>query len=149
MMTNVMAAVYPNLFKAAAAQSGVAAGCFASANDVVDEWNDACATGTVIKTQEEWAATVTSMGGNAPYPKMQIFHGSADDVLDAQNFEEEIKQWTGVFGISDSPTSTEPDTPEVGYILTNYGENVQAIYVEGAGHNLPDQNPLNLEWFGL
>lgn len=149
MMTNVMAAVYPGLFKAASAQSGVAAGCFASADDVVDEWNEACATGRVNKTQEEWAAVVAAMGGRAPYPKMQIFHGSADDVLDAQNFEQEIKQWTGVFGVSDTPTSTEPDTPEGGYTLTNYGKNVQAIYAQGVGHNLPDQNPVIMGWFGL
>jgi acetylxylan esterase len=149
MMTNVMAATYPELFKAAAAQSGVAAGCFASANDVVDEWNDACATGKVSKTQEEWAAVVKAMGGSAPYPKMQLFHGSADDVLYPPNFQEEIKEWTGVFGLDEEPTSTETDTPEAGYTLTNYGEKVQGIFVDGAGHNLPDQNVLQMKWFGL
>lgn len=150
MMTNVMAAVYPNLFKAASAQSGVTAGCFASANDVVNEWNEACAAGTVTKTQEEWADVVAAMGGRrGPYPKMQIFHGSDDDVLDAQNFEEEIKQWTGVFEVSDISTSIELDTPEFGYTLISYGELVQAVYARGVGHYLPDQNSAILEWFDL
>ena len=39
MMTNVMAATYPELFKAATAYSGVPAGCFASASGAVDAWN--------------------------------------------------------------------------------------------------------------
>lgn len=50
MMTNVLCGAYPDLFKAGSASAGVAFGCFAGP----DLWNSACATGTVIKTPQEW-----------------------------------------------------------------------------------------------
>lgn len=78
---NVMAATYPEMFKAATVYSGVPAGCFYTGT--VDGWNNTCANGLSIHTQTEWANTVFAMypGYTGPRPKMLIFHGSADTTL--------------------------------------------------------------------
>ena len=89
------------------------------------------------------------MGGIAPYPRMQIWHGSVDDILLPQNYQEEIKEWTGVFGVSTSATSTLANSPQAGYTTSNYGSNVQGIFAQGVGHTVPEHVPQSMAWFGI
>lgn len=102
MMTNVMAATYPEMFAAGTVYSGVAAGCFVSSTGGVDAWNSTCAEGDVDDTQQEWASVVHAMypGYTGSYPKMQEYHGTADTTLYPPNLNEEVKEWCGVFGYS-------------------------------------------------
>lgn len=81
MMTNVLAATYPDVFAAATVYSGVPAGCFYTGT--VNGWNSTCAQGQSIHTQEVWADTALAMypGYTGSRPKMLIFHGSADTTL--------------------------------------------------------------------
>ncbi|EXK25036.1 hypothetical protein FOMG_18278 [Fusarium oxysporum f. sp. melonis 26406] len=85
MMTNFMAATYPDIFAAGIAYAGVPAGCFMSQDDVPATWNSTCADGQSIYTQTRWANVVKNMypGYTGPRPKMQVHRGSADEVLDA------------------------------------------------------------------
>lgn len=60
MMTNVLLGLYPDVFSAGAAFSGVPFGCFATTNG--SEWNSECANGQVSRTPssgETWSATPT------------------------------------------------------------------------------------------
>jgi acetylxylan esterase len=65
MMTNVMAATYPDIFKAASAYSGVPAGCFSVPSSTATSdppgWNSQCAQGTLTKTAAQWGDLVRSM----------------------------------------------------------------------------------------
>lgn len=153
MMTNVLAATYPELFTAGSAYSGVPAGCFVSSTNQVDAWNSTCSQGQVIESQAYWAAVVEGMGGSAPYPRMQIWHGSVDTILLPENYNETIKQWTGVFGLSETPTSTEADTAmnsaQSGYTTYNYSTEVQGIYAVGVGHTVPEHVPQSIAWFAI
>ena len=81
MMTNVMAATYPDMFKAASAYAGVPAGCFYTGTAA--GWNSTCAQGRSIHSQDAWANTALRMypGYTGPRPKMLILHGSADDII--------------------------------------------------------------------
>jgi len=45
-------------------------------------------------------------------PRMQIWHGSTDGTLAPQNYQETIKQWTNVFGVSQTPTATKKNYPQ-------------------------------------
>lgn len=58
----------------------------------------------------------------------------SDTTLYPQNFQEEIKQWTNVFGVSQTPTATSTNDPLPGYTRTSYGPNVQGILAQGVGH---------------
>ncbi|KAE8391653.1 putative acetyl xylan esterase [Aspergillus alliaceus] len=152
MMTNVMAATYPELFAAATVYSGVSAGCFYSSANQVDAWNSSCAQGRVISTPELWGGVAKAMypGYTGPRPRMQIYHGSTDTALYPQNYYETCKQWVGVFGYSyNSPQSTQSNTPQANYQTTNWGPNLQGIFATGVGHTVPIHGTLDMEWFGF
>ncbi|MEV7069532.1 PHB depolymerase family esterase [Streptomyces sp. NPDC093990] len=139
MMTNVLLGDYPDVFAAGAAFSGVPFGCFATTDG--SEWNSACSGGTVTRTPQQWGDLVRAAypGYTGPRPRMQVWHGTEDDVLRYPNFGEEIKQWTNVLGVSQTPAAT--DTPAPGWTRTRYGATgdrapVEAISLQGVGHNL-------------
>ena len=154
MMTNVLLGDYPDVFAAGAAFSGVPFGCFATTDG--SEWNSACAGGSVTRTPQEWGdlARGAYPGYSGARPRMQIWHGTEDDVLRYPNFGEQIKQWTDVRGVSQTPTTT--DTPQSGWTRTRYGGTgdrapVEAISLQGVGHNLYAQGMASrvLTFFGL
>ena len=110
MMTNVMLGDYPDVFKAGAAFMGVPFGCFFTGT--VDGWNSACADGQISMTPQAWGNMVRNAdpGYSGLRPRVQLWHGTADTTLNYENFGEEIKQWTNVLGVSQTPSST--DTPQ-------------------------------------
>ncbi|EOO04320.1 putative acetyl xylan protein [Phaeoacremonium minimum UCRPA7] len=151
MMSNVLAATYPDLIQAVSLYSGVAAGCFVSSSGGVDQWNNTCSGGQSKAAPEAWGNVVRNMypGYNGTRPRMQIWHGSADSTLAPQNYQEEIKQWTNVFGVSQTPTSSVKNYPQANYQTDNYGPDVQGIYATGVGHSVPANLTASEQWFGL
>jgi acetylxylan esterase len=149
MMTNVLLGSYPDVFAAGSAWAGVAFGCYAGNGYGV--WSDACATGKIIKNGTEWAALVKSAFPEYSgfRPKMQVLHGTADTVLYPQNLKEEIKQWTSVFGYSDTPASTTKNTPLSGWTRYRYGSKFEAYEAAGVTHDIPNQADLVMDWFDL
>jgi poly(hydroxyalkanoate) depolymerase family esterase len=154
MMTNVLLGDYPDVFKAGAAFMGVPATCFATAPP--NTWNSDCANGNVVKTAQQWGDAARAMfpGYSGARPRMQVWHGTADATLRYPNFGEEIKQWTNVLGVSQTPAAT--DTPQSGWTRTRYGGTgttapVEAISLNGVGHSLPMNGmaAMVLAFFGL
>jgi poly(hydroxyalkanoate) depolymerase family esterase len=140
MMTNVLLGDYPDVFKAGAAFMGVPFGCFATTDG--SSWNSACANGQVVRTPQQWGDLVRAAhpGYSGPRPRMQIWHGTEDATLRYPNFQEQIKQWTNVHGVGQTPVLS--DTPRPGWARTRYGSAgeqapVEAISLQGVGHNLP------------
>ena len=122
MMTNVLVGSYPDVFAAGSAWAGVPFGCFAG--DGYGVWSDACATGKIVKNGSDWAALVKNAypGYTGYRPKLQVLHGTADEILSPQNLAEEIKQWTSVFGVSSTPRETDANTPLTGWTRYGYGQ---------------------------
>ncbi|WP_223297567.1 extracellular catalytic domain type 1 short-chain-length polyhydroxyalkanoate depolymerase [Catenulispora acidiphila] len=143
MMTNVMLADYPDVFKAGAAFMGVPYHCFYTGS--VRGWNSPCANGQVSMTAQQWGDLVRNDGDpgyTGPRPRMQLWHGTADTTLNYNNLGEEIKQWTNVDGVSQTPSSS--DTPVANWNRTRYNNasgttQVEAYSIVGAGHQLPIQ----------
>src|SRR4029079_17860424 len=127
-------------FKAGAAFMGVPFACFATTDGSM--WNTQCANGQRIMTPQQWGDLVRGAfpGFSGARPRMQLWHGTTDTTLQFPNFGEEIKQWTNVHGLSQTPTFT--DTPQGGWTRPRYGgsgafERVEAIRIENVGHSLP------------
>jgi poly(hydroxyalkanoate) depolymerase family esterase len=144
MMTDVMLADYPDVFKAGAAFMGVPYHCFYTGT--VRGWNSACAQGQVTMTPQQWGDLVRNTaypGYTGPRPRVQLWHGTADTTLNYNNFGEEVKQWTNVLGVSQTPSSS--DTPVTNWNRTRYNNSsgttqVEAYSIAGAGHQLPIQH---------
>jgi acetylxylan esterase len=154
MMTNVLLGDYPDVFRAGAAFMGVPFACFATTDG--SSWNTACANGQISRTPQVWGDLVRGAypGYTGARPRMQLWHGTADDTLRYPNLAEEIKQWTNVLGVSQTPALT--DTPQSGWTRTRYGSTgvqapVEAISVAGVGHFLPltGQAQLAVSFLGL
>jgi poly(hydroxyalkanoate) depolymerase family esterase len=140
MMTNVLAAEYPDVFTAASAFSGVPAGCFATTDGSL--WNSQCSGGNVIRTAQQWGDLARAMypGYAGRYPRMQLWHGTTDTTLAYPNFGEEIKQWTNLNGLGQTPAFT--DHPQSSWTRTRYGNTgtnatVEGVSIAGVGHQLP------------
>ncbi len=141
MMTNVMAAEYPDVFSAGSAFSGVPATCFAT-GQANNYWNSTCSGGQLIQSAQQWGDAVRAMfpGYTGSYPRVQLWHGTTDTTLAYPNFGEEIKQWTNLHGLSQTPAFT--DHPQSTWTRTRYGDTgtqatVEGISVDGVGHVLP------------
>jgi acetylxylan esterase len=91
MMTEVMLAVYPDLFKAGAAFSGQAVG---------GAWTP------VTHTPQQWGNIVRAAypGYSGPRPRVQLWHGMADGIINFSNQPEAIMQWGNVLGLNTNPT---------------------------------------------
>lgn len=154
MMTNVLLGDYPDVFKAGAAFMGVPFGCFATTDGSM--WNTTCANGQSIKTAQQWGDLVRAAfpGFTGGRPRMQLWHGTEDATLRFPNFAEEIKQWTNVLGVSQTPVFT--DHPQSTWTRTRYGGTgidapVEAISIQGVGHSLPagGMAAMVIQFFGL
>jgi hypothetical protein len=155
-----MAATYPEMFKAATAYSGVPAGCFVSTANQEAAWNSTCAQGTVQASAQYWANTVKAMypGYSGARPRFQVYHGSADTTLRPQNYQETVKEWTGVFGFDAAkPAKSQANFPAQNYKTDTWGVTtanplgtVQGIYVTGVGHTVPIQGYVGTTfWFNV
>jgi poly(hydroxyalkanoate) depolymerase family esterase len=155
MMTDEMLALYPDVFKAGAAFMGVPFDCFANAADY-PPGSSKCTGGQMVRTAQQWGDAVRSAypGYTGPRPRIQLWHGTADTLVPYQLLAEDIKQWTNVFGLSQTPTST--DTPQQGWTRQRFADSsgtvdVEAISVAGAGHVLPQSGmaAYAIQFFGL
>jgi acetylxylan esterase len=156
MMTNVLVGSYPDVFKAGAAFAGVPFACYAQGEVDSLGWNSSCATGKVTMSGQQWGDLVRASypGFTGTRPRMQLWHGTNDDVLYFQNFTEEIKQWANVFGLSETPTSTEQDALQSTWIRTRYADSdglvwLEAIQETGQPHNLIVDAAEAIHFFGL
>jgi acetylxylan esterase len=153
MMTNVMLGDYPDVFKAGSAFMGVPFHCFFTGT--VRGWNSQCAQGQVSNTPAAWGDFVRAAdpGYTGARPRMQLWHGTTDTTLAYPNFGEEIKQWTNVDGVSQTPSSTT--TLNGNWTHTTYGSAtspmVDAYSIAGVGHALPQSGmaAVAIHFFGL
>ena len=153
MMTNVMAGSYPEVFNAASGSATVPFACFAGGTST---WNDDCAKGRVTKTPDEWGGLVRAAypGYTGPRPRIQLWHGANDDVLNPVNFDEAIEQWTNVLGVSPTPVSTESNQPYISYTRTRYTDNSGVIMLEAIkggnqSHNVKISEMEVIKFLGL
>ena len=154
-MTDEMLALYPDVFKAGAAYMGVPFDCFANAADY-PPGTSKCTGGSMVRTAQQWGDEVRAAdpGYSGPRPPIQLWHGTADTLVPYQLLQEDIKQWTNVFGLSQTPTST--DTPQSGWSRSRFADSsgkvdVEAYSIQGAGHVLPQAGmaAYAIHFFGL
>jgi poly(hydroxyalkanoate) depolymerase family esterase len=155
MMTDEMLALYPDVFKAGAAFMGVPFDCFANAADY-PPGSSKCTGGSMDRTPQDWGDRVRAAypGYTGARPPIQLWHGTADTLVPYSLLQEDIEQWTNVFGLSQTPTSS--DTPVSGWNRRRFADSsgrvdVEAYSIQGAGHSLPSSGmaAYAIAFFGL
>jgi MYXO-CTERM domain-containing protein len=101
MMTELLLALYPDVYKAGCAFAGVPAGCS-------NEFDGSGLCGLPAQTAQQWGDRVRAMdsGYSGHRPRVQLFHGDADGTITYKNLAEAIKEWTNVLALPTTPTST-------------------------------------------
>jgi acetylxylan esterase len=152
MMTNLLLGAYPDVFSAGAAFAGVPFGCFAGPNS----WNADCAQGKITKTGAEWGDLVRAAypGYTAKRPRIQMWHGTNDEVLSYVNFGEALKQWTNIHGIDTIADSKETNYYKTGWTRKRYTNAnnevlVETIIEQDLSHNLEVPQEEALSFLGL
>jgi acetylxylan esterase len=158
MMTQALMGVYPDIFAAGVAISGVACGCWAEGytgdSGSTQQWSGPCAGGSVTKTAPQWGDLTRSTfaGYTGHRPRLQLWHGTADTTINFKNLGESIKEWTNVLSLSEAPTAT--DTAKAGQthqIWQNAcGFSVlETFALDGVGHGVDFDTNTALAFLGL
>jgi poly(hydroxyalkanoate) depolymerase family esterase len=156
MMVDEMLALYPDVFKAGAAFMGVPFGCFADAADYPPGQSTCTGGNGKVMTPQQWGDLVRAAdpGYTGPRPPIQLWHGTADTLVPYGLLQQDIDQWTNVFGLSQTPSST--DSPVSGWTRTRYNNSAgttdaEAYSIAGAGHVLPEAGmaAYAIHFFGL
>jgi poly(hydroxyalkanoate) depolymerase family esterase len=114
MMTELLLALYPDVFKAGSAFAGMPAACRnTNESGVGGGYSGACAGGLVTHTAQQWGdiARMLDPGYTGHRARVQMFHGDADPTIKYVNFTEAIKEWTNVLGLAATPTTTTMNVP--------------------------------------
>jgi poly(hydroxyalkanoate) depolymerase family esterase len=135
-MTADLLADYPDVFASGAVDSGLPAQCATSQTAAYT-----CMDGAVSKSVAQWAALATNSdpGYTGKWPTVQIWQGTADYTVNTANSTELMDQWTGVWGISQTPSSTETltgGTTERDYDNSAGQPVVETFAISGMGHGL-------------
>jgi feruloyl esterase len=99
-MTAVMLATYPELFAGGAVIAGLPYGSATSVQDAFESMFQGR-----VRSAEEWGDLVRAASPHrGPWPKLSVWHGSADATVKSVNADEIIKQWTNVHGLPAEPS---------------------------------------------
>jgi hypothetical protein len=122
MMTNVLCAVYPELWCAATSYAGAAAGCFVDISSEFPNYQSC----TVDGEQEDgdyWAAVARAMYPDytGTYPPIQVWYG---DIPEFATSEAAVSQWAAIFGYDTNNLQSQQFQAYEKFI---YGPSLQGI----------------------
>lgn len=134
-MTATMLAAYPEVFAGGAIIAGLPYRCATSVSEAFE-----CMFQGQTRPAKEWGDLVRRASPHrGPWPKVSVWHGSADATVKPLNAGEIIKQWTNVHGLSGAPSRNEIVDGYPHRVWTNdAGEDVIEEYViTGMAHGTP------------
>ncbi|MEO6883176.1 MAG: PHB depolymerase family esterase [Bacteroidia bacterium] len=138
-MTVAMLAAYPELFHKGAEMSGLP---YKAATSVLT--TTYAEDGLVTNIPSQWRALVRAQNPTytGPFPKLAIFHGTADFVVNINNATELIKQWTNLNHadqIVDSTYNSFQGNANVEQTIYNDSSNNPVVYyykITGMPHGI-------------
>ena len=136
-MASEMLAAYPDVFAGGSIVAGIPTGCASSLLDATT-----CMFSGRNLTPKQWGDLVRAKnpGWQGPWPRVAIWHGTADTVVTPKNAQSSRDQWTNVWGIGQTPARTANlgANTTVEYYQDSSGRDVVARYlVSGMGHGTP------------
>jgi len=100
-MTSVMLATYPEVFCAGAVIAGLPFGVASNVREALNGMMQ-----STSRPARELGDLVRSASRHkGPWPKVSVWHGSADRTVNPANANEIVKQWLDVHGLTETPMS--------------------------------------------
>jgi poly(hydroxyalkanoate) depolymerase family esterase len=133
-MAAALLAAYPDIFAAGAVVAGMPVGC---ASDVASAMSRMARAGDDLDGPG-WAArarTVAPAGYDGRWPRISIWQGGADRVVDPANAANLEAQWVALHGLADAPRLDV--SPRPGLRRRLWGDAVEAWTIDGMAHGFP------------
>ncbi|MFC4565561.1 PHB depolymerase family esterase [Nocardiopsis mangrovi] len=136
-MTSELLSAYPAAFAGGAVVAGLPAGCAA---DLLSAFT--CQSPGRDRTPAQWGDAVRGKnpGYTGPWPRVSVWHGTADTTVVPANARESRDQWTDVWGLPPTPTSTRSlpgGTTVEEYADASGTPAVTTYLIAGLGHGTP------------
>jgi poly(hydroxyalkanoate) depolymerase family esterase len=134
-MAAAMLAAYPEVFAGGAVIAGLPHGGAVNVQEALQ---------TMAQPRQrpgaQWGDLFRSASSHSgPWPKISLWHGSADTIVNAQNMEEALKQWIDVHGTTLRPQREEAVHGHLRRVWhTDAGDDViEAVTIQGMNHGVP------------
>jgi poly(hydroxyalkanoate) depolymerase family esterase len=134
-MASVMLATYPEVFAGGAIIAGLAYGSARSVQQAFDAMFTERSTPPAVLGDYVRAASKH----RGPWPKISVWHGSADPIVKPSNAEDIVRQWTDVHGFSSAPSYEESIGAHRRRVWNDPDGNaaIEAFFIGGMGHGVP------------
>jgi feruloyl esterase len=134
-MTSTMLAAYPDVFAGGAIIAGLPYRCATSVPEAFE-----CMFQGKTRSAEEWGDLVRDASPHkGPWPKVSVWHGSADATVKPMNAGEIIKQWTNVHGLRSGPSRSDvvDGYPRRAWTDAAGNEVIEEYVITGMAHGTP------------
>jgi poly(hydroxyalkanoate) depolymerase family esterase len=134
-MTSTMLAAYPDVFAGGAIIAGLPYRCATSVPEAFE-----CMFQGKARSAEEWGDLVRDASPHkGPWPKVSVWHGSADATVKPMNAGEIIKQWTNVHGLRSGPSRSDvvDGYPRRAWTDAAGNEVIEEYVITGMAHGTP------------
>jgi hypothetical protein len=134
-MASTMLAAYPEVFAGGAIIAGLPSGAARS----VQQAFDAMFTEQTHTSHALGDRVRSASKHRGPWPKISVWHGTADQIVKPSNCEEIIRQWTDVHGLPATPSFEETigHTTRRVWSDANGDAQIEAFLVGGMAHGVP------------
>jgi poly(hydroxyalkanoate) depolymerase family esterase len=134
-MASVMLATYPEVFAGGAIIGGLPYGTAANVQEALDAmFNDRVPSARALGDRVRAASK-----NQGRWPRISVWHGTADAVVKPSNADHIVSQWINVQGLRREPSDLEHGARFTRRIWTNdKGEaQLEAFSIDGMGHGVP------------
>jgi poly(hydroxyalkanoate) depolymerase family esterase len=134
-MTSVMLATYPDVFAGGAIIAGLPYG---AANNIQQAFETMFQCPP--RSPRVWGDLVRAASPhNGPWPRVSIWHGSADATVVPSNASELVKQWTDIHGLSITPSAQAmvDGYPRQVWINANGDDLIESYTITNMAHGTP------------
>ena len=134
-MAAVMLATYPEVFAGGAVIAGLPYGCARSVQQAfeamfTEQSQSAHALGDRVRAASRH---------RGPWPKISVWHGTADPIVKSSNAEDIIRQWINVHGLSAAPSYEELIGSHTRRVWSDADGDalIEAFSISGMAHGVP------------
>jgi poly(hydroxyalkanoate) depolymerase family esterase len=134
-MASVMLATYPEVFAGGAIIGGLPYGCASNVEQAFELMFTAQGQGARALGDRVRAAS----RHHGPWPKISVWHGTNDPIVQPSNAEDIIRQWTNVHSLAECPSHHELIRSHTRRIWSDAsGEAlIEAFAISGMAHGVP------------
>jgi len=129
-MTAAMLAAYPEMFAGGAIIGGLPFGAAQNIRDALESMRSA-----PLRTPTQWGDAVRAASSHkGPWPRISIWHGGLDAVVNVNNAQASVAQWADLHGVSLMDASQKMVD---GAIRLNWGDRLEVYTLPALGHGTP------------